>query len=150
MTALITDIVTHRGTFTYIEVPRRKQNDLPKHVKGQAWFHTSPPGQEQALTGYYVGQTPNDYAVEFLRVRGQDRWYILTGHKTTPVYFLTSSEERLDIDNKWNLGWWNINDPAHPEYIEQSGTATSGPVEEYLVGGLHHIATLKEKQPLNL
>ena len=68
MAALITDIVTHRGTFTHIEVPRRKQDDLPKHVKGQAWFHTSAPGQEQALTEYYVGQTPNDQAVEFLRV----------------------------------------------------------------------------------
>jgi hypothetical protein len=62
----------------------------------------------------------------------------------------------------WGLGFWAETDPQHPNYtiearpssqsagpqISQTQSTQSEPHEEFLSGGLHHIATLLEMHPL--
>jgi Retrotransposon gag protein len=62
----------------------------------------------------------------------------------------------------WGLGFWAETDPQHPNYtiearpssqlagpqISQTQSTQSEPHEEFLSGGLHHIATLSEIHPL--
>ena len=69
MAAINTDIVTLRGAFARVQIQRRSKDDLPKHVKGKAWWFESIPDQP-AYIGYYIGKQPNEQAVEFLRIRG--------------------------------------------------------------------------------
>jgi len=57
-------------------VIRRKKDDLPRHVKGTAWWYTNSRNPE--LTGYYYSTKDTNYAIEFLRIRGQEHWYSLT------------------------------------------------------------------------
>ena len=69
--------------------------------------------------------------------------------------FYTNWKAKVPIDNNF-LGWWNPNDPQHPDYIgPEPQTAVTEPLEyfdpqeEILAGGIHHIATLQGTQPLS-
>jgi hypothetical protein len=64
----------------------------------------------------------------------------------------------------WGLGFWAESDPQHPNYIlkarpssqsagpqiTRTQSTQSEPYEEFLAGGLHHIATLSGAHPLVL
>ena len=196
MAALQTSIRASRGIFPEVRITRRTKDDLPKHVKGNAWwYHQS---RDPQLTGYYIGEpSKNDVAVEFLSIGGNDSWYGLNKQTGTPTpkndFWTTSSDRRVSIENEYGLGFWKPSEPQHPQYqqylfrlqeeqehldkeeqahkarstkdedssdsgdaktpeeIEVDPVGPPAPTEELeiLSGGLHHIATLKGKQPLH-
>jgi Retrotransposon gag protein/Zinc knuckle len=159
--ALVLDISTFRGSFRDHQVPRRTKNDLPRHVLGEAWWAASP--DFPLIQGYCLGEPPHHSPIEFLRIRNEDRWYELKRNRgpNSPEddFWVTSSDLRVPIENKFGLGYWHKSDPQHPLYEsyrqeqEQSAAEPQGepiPVEEeeLLAGALHHIVTTKGKQPL--
>ena len=148
MAAINTEIITLQGAFSRVQIQRRTKDNLPKHVKGKAWWYESTPDQS-AYIGYYIGEQPNEQAVEFLRIRSQDNWYILTGHRGKPTYYSMSSDDRVPRENDLNLSWWNIDNKEHPEYYSNLPEPEITPEIEVLSGGLHHITTLKGKNPLH-
>jgi len=127
-------------------VHRRQQDDLPEHVKGEAYFENH--GFRHKDTGYYVDLPKKTHrVVEFIKVEDDDFWVKL-----------------LWKDNQWytnqggvlhtsKLGTWKETDPQHPHYIDPEHysptlhTAIEQPEEEILAGGIHHIATLQGSHP---
>ena len=94
----------------HTQIFRRQQDDLPEHVKVNAYFENRGLGHPD--TRYYV-DTPSK--------------------KHIPVEFVQANETYLwvqlrQINNNWqtkeggivrssrNLGWWNISDPQHPNH----------------------------------
>ena len=45
-------------------------------MKGEAYFWNTET-LNPLLTGYYIGELPNDRSVEFYHLEGQDNWYFL-------------------------------------------------------------------------
>jgi len=139
----------------------RTRDNLPRHVKGAAWWHNNSRNPE--LTGYYYSTQDNNYTIKFLCVRGQEHWYSLT-RKRTPTgktYHTTDSSRRVPQHNTHGLGYWQQGDKSY--YLEDNNNdynpakepaqpeQTPIPTEEqeFLSGGLHHIATIKGKNPLH-
>jgi len=140
-------------------ISRRTKDDLPRHVKGTAWWHQD--NRNPELTGYYHGTQDNNFAIEFLRIRGQEHWYSLTRKRepTGKTYHTTDGSRRANRHNTQGLGYWqqgdrdyypeeeDVNyDPREPAQSEQ--TQIPAEEQEFLSGGLHHIATIKGKSPL--
>jgi len=128
-------------------VHRRQQDNLPAHVKGEAYFEYY--GTRHKDTGYYINLPKKSHrTVEFVKVEDEDYWVKL-----------------LWKDNQWytnqggilhtsKLGTWKEMDPQHPHYVDPEHysptlhTATKqSPHEEILAGGIHHIATLQGTNP---
>jgi hypothetical protein len=125
-------------------ITRRRHDNLPSHVLHSAFFTVLVPTER----GYVVELVDNDtketnrYAVEFLKVNGNDNWYLLE-HQNG--YWYTGKQNCVDINNTYGLGWWHITDPEHPSWKPPATTSTE---EEILSGGLHHIVTTQGTQPL--
>ena len=97
-----------------IIAPRRSSDDLPIHVKGIIrWY---PDAQPQA--GYYV---PKKYSpsgdfepLEFIN----NQWFRLFGHpETSTTHLCTRASAAIPIVNRLGIGYWDITDPEHPDFI---------------------------------
>ena len=132
---------------TLKRVHRRNRDNLPVHIKGQAFFETHGIGRTvpSSNTGYYVNLKGERLAVEFLTVEEEDDWYCLTQDPTSGWWY-TDHTQKVERRGSY-LGWWNIDDPQHPDYVLAPEIPAAA--EEVIAGGLHHIATLKGKQPLS-
>ena len=100
-----------------IVAPRRNSDDLPVHVKGIIrWY---PDAQPQA--GYYI---PRKYSpsgefepLEFIN----NQWFGLFRHPaTSTTHLCTKASATIPIENRLGIGYWDITDPEHPNYV--SGT----------------------------
>jgi len=125
------------------QVYRRQQDDLPAHVTKHAYFEYQRPSDPG--NGYYVNiSTKNHVPIKFIQANESYFWVQLCWRdniwKTNKGGIIRSSP---------NLGWWNIEDPQHPDHISDKHfsptlhTAIKKPEEEILAGGVHHIATLQ-------
>ena len=97
--------------------PRRSSDDLPLHIKGIVrWY---PDAQPQA--GYYV---PKKYSpsgdfepLEFIN----NQWFGLFGHpETSTTHLCTRASAAIPIVNRLGIGYWDITDPEHPDYIPEN------------------------------
>ena len=132
-------------TSEFKRVHRRKQDDLPTHVKGEGVVYrefstSSTAGKVHPRTGYYIEET--DEAVKFLKDKDKDTWFLL--QQDTTGRFVTCKDNRLERYAK-RTGYWYFGDEQHPEYhlLQQ---AESQPHEELVAGGLHHVVTLQGPQ----
>jgi hypothetical protein len=88
-------------------------DDLPAHVKGLAQWLTQP----GRAPGYYATSESNKLEpVEFIN----NEWYHLAYSQHT---FGTRTGLILE-QGTWNLGYWNLTDPQHPDYANPSHTAS--------------------------
>ena len=137
-------------------VHRRQSDDLPVHVKRHAYFEEHPliEGRTKPRTGYYIDKPRHrKLPVEFVTEGDNDFWVELRQNNNGTFY--TNWKAKVPIDNNF-LGWWNPNDPQHPDYLgPEPQTAVTeqleyfDPQEEVLAGGIYHIATLQGIQPLS-
>ena len=102
-------------------VNRRQADDLPAHVKGTATFenYRGLGSQKRYETGYYITTADGKKRpVEFIRVNNQDAWYSL--EKTDLGRYVTTTARKFPerIQEEY-LGYWNITDPQHPEYVHE-------------------------------
>ena len=97
-----------------IVAPRRSSDDLPVHVKGIVrWY---PDAQPQA--GYYI---PKKYSpsgdfepLEFIN----NQWFGLFKHlETSTTHFCTRASAAIPIINRLGIGYWDVTDPEHPDFI---------------------------------
>ena len=97
-----------------IVAPRRSSDDLPIHVKGIVQWY--PDAEPQA--GYYV---PKKYSpsgdfepLEFIN----NQWFGLFGHpETSTTQLCTRASAAIPIVNRLGIGYWDITDPEHPDFI---------------------------------
>ena len=132
-------------TDEYKHVHRRKQDELPTHVKGEGVVYrefstTTTAGKIHPRTGYYIEET--DEAIECLKDEEEDAWFLL--QQDTSGRFVTCKDNRLDRYAK-KTGYWYFGDEQHPEYhlLQQ---VENQPHEELVAEGLHHIVTLQGPQ----
>ena len=146
-------------------VYRRTFDDLPSHVKGRAYYNTPLPSALEER-GYYVDWTDpatnqsGSIAVEFIHDENtqEDSWYALYQSEGRKPWY-TDTSRRITYNNVYGLGWWNINDTQHPDFVQtgpssqsapqlqQSTSQQSQPHEEFAAGALHHIATIHDTDP---
>jgi len=145
------------------KVNRWQVDNLPSHIKGQAYFedYSRTGGSLNKSTGYYIdGPNQKHCAIEFIEVDGEDYWTALHWNNVEEFWY-TARPALIPRNNKLELGWWSLDDPQHPNYIdpEQFAETSEGPHlpikahpsahEEILAGGIHHIATLQGALPLS-
>jgi hypothetical protein len=127
-------------------VARQKSDDLPEYLKGSAYFkdHQTASRSQQVHTGYFYQDVHRDKrAIEFLNINGERRWYNLHYSSLNQVYY-TYDTDVLPRENLPYTGYYHIEDPNHPDYV--APVEVPEPHEEFVSGGLHHIATLKGPQ----
>ena len=105
---------------SFIAITCWTTSDLPAHLKGTAeWVVNRPHG-----TGYYIPQhltTSNSLRpIEF----PNNCWHRLATLQQT---IGTQRNFGITVKNIFNLGWWNITDPAHPKYWTPSQMSGSQP-----------------------
>ena len=96
----------------YVTVSVRTQDDLPSHVRGSAYWQSY-----RTLHPRNSYCTPSALGGDYLPVEFINNWWY-------HLVWLTAQREyqtRHDFDitypeNSLGLGWWQITDPAHPEY----------------------------------
>jgi len=127
-------------------VHRRQQDNLPEHVKGEAYFEYYGAGHRD--TGYYINLPKKTHgAVEFVKVEDEDYWVKLLWKYDQ---WITNQGGILHTSK---LGNWRTTDHQHPHYVSPEHfsptlyTATEQPEEEILAGGVHYIATLQGSNP---
>jgi hypothetical protein len=122
----------------------RRQDNLPPHVLNNAFFTILLPSERGYVVDLYNDDTKetNTYAVEFLKVNGNNHWYLLEQQNGN---WYIRKQNRIDIQNSYGLGWWQITDPEHPSW---RAPAVASVEEEILSGGLHHIITTQGTQLL--
>ena len=127
-------------------VHRRQQDDLPEHVKGEAYFEYYGAGHKD--TRYYINLPKKTHgAVEFIKVEDKDYWVKLLWKNDQ---WITNQGGILHTSK---LGNWRITDHQHLHYVHPEHfsptlyTTTEEPEEEILAGGVHHIATLQGSNP---
>ena len=93
----------------FLVVPPRSTDNLPPHVLGSARWN-------QNYNRYYVPRafTANNKSqpVEFLN----NRWYTLHPDPAQHGVFLTNANCIISLVNTLNLGYWDTNDPEHPDF----------------------------------
>jgi len=129
-----------------VKVNRCQQDDLPEHVKGQAYFK----GASQSInTGYYLNTPRKKHvAVEFICTpEGEDYWTALHWSGASNYWYIAT--EALIKRDSTLVGWWKIEDPQHPQYtapVNSPALKYTNPLEEVISGGLHHITMLQGLQ----
>ena len=100
--------VTWQPADSFTPITRRTTDDLPPHVKGNAYWVN----HETHPSGYYYEEPNNDpVPVEFVN----NAWYILHFSCSERI-FGTRASYRVDPnDPNIGLGRWLENDPANPE-----------------------------------
>ncbi len=137
-------------------------NNLPPHVKGWSFYHISDDHHTDEW-GYYITSTnPNtnetgSIAIEFIHNENtqEDNWFALyqpEGRKSWYIDLIW----KIAIQNTYGLGWWNIDNPAHPDFVGWPGLSSQSAIQperlaaspqapwhkEFLAGAIHHIVTL--------
>ena len=130
-------------------INRRCKDDLPDWLKGEAVFqkhHSKVMGEPTPHQGYYYVRENKQIPVELLKANRQIHWYKLLYNKTYDRY-KTELDDQVPIDTP-HLGYFSIDDPRHVDYIPQPATPLEyhDPQEQFLIGGLHHVATLEGPQ----
>ena len=128
----------------YKQVHRRQQDDLPAHLKGNAYYEYQGPGNSN--NRYYVDLSTKTHApVKFIQANNSYFW---VGLIWKPEGWFTSIKAKLQRNR--NLGWWAETDPQHPDYVSPEHFSPTlhtaveqSPEEEVLAEGIHHIATLQ-------
>jgi len=158
------------GPGTPTVIPQRRNSDLPEHIL----INVRNPVENPELTGAYwknevvtadsgyyanLRNSSNRYAearVEFVKSDERSYWYILY---KKGEYWTTHTGLRLGIGRQ-NLGHDTLTPPPVEHTtppVEQTPSASQStlpppqpqPYEEFLSGGLHHVATLQGSQPLS-
>jgi hypothetical protein len=128
--------------------PRRQEDDLLDWLKGSATFdsaRSSLTGGPTVHTGYYYTEGNRTHLVKLYEYKGRIHWYELTYNRLWSRYKV-DKEDQYDIDNP-HLRYYPITDPRHVNYIpELEEFHETEPAEEFLAGGVHHIATLQGPQ----
>ena len=85
-------------------VPLRANDDMPVHVRGDAqWL------EGEGIWNYYIHDEDGGlWLVAFFN----NNWWLLS---------IENGEAKSRVDwrilrGRYSLGWWNINDPQHPDY----------------------------------
>ena len=130
-------------------INRRCKDDLPNWLKETAVFqkHCSKVTREPTShQGYYYKRDNKQIPVELLEANRQIHWYKLLYNKTYNCY-KTELDNQVPIDNPY-LGYFDISDPLHANYIPPPTTPLEyhNPQEQFLAGGLHHVATFEGPQ----
>jgi len=132
----------------HLRVNRHQQDNLPEHVKGQAYFEEA---SIAVNTGYYVNTPKKKHvAVKFIcTTEGEDYWTTLHWSSTSSHWY-TAAEALIKRDSAIT-GWWKIEDPQHLQYTAPVDSPVeklkyTDPLEEVILGGLYHIATLQGLQ----
>ena len=90
-------------------VPTRTHADLPPHVLGTACWNVN-------WNRYYIPQaftsSNQSEPVEFLN----NHWYLLYTNPNQPRVFVTNAGSLIAVTNDFGLGYWDISDPAHPDF----------------------------------
>jgi len=94
----------------FTQIFRRQQDDLPEHVKVNAYFDDQ--GLGHPNTGYYLDTPKKQHVpIEFIKANGTYHW----------VKLLWRQDEwqtnQRGIYNGSDIGWWIISDPQHPNHI---------------------------------
>jgi len=93
----------------FIQIFRRQQDDLPEHVKVNAYFDNQGPGHPN--TRYYI-DTPNaKRPIEFIKANGTYYWVKLIWRQDK------WQTNQRGIYNSSDVSWWIISDPQHPNHI---------------------------------
>jgi len=128
-------------------VHRRQQDDLPAHITKHTYFEYQRPGDPG--NRYYINAAAkNHIPIEFVQANEIYFWVQLHWRDNT-----WKTNKGGIIRSSPNLGWWNIDDPQHPDHISDKHfsptlhTTIKQPEEEILAGGVHHIATLQGSHP---
>ena len=101
--------VTFPAADGFIRIDRRTTDDLPPHVKGNAYWvnHSS------RQSGYYYEEPGKEpVPIEFIN----DAWYLLHFSSTERLYGTRASYRVDPNDRDVALGRWYENDPANPNY----------------------------------
>ena len=130
------------------QVHRRQQDNLPAHVKGNAYYEYHRPGNVD--NRYYIDlATKTHTPIEFVQVNNSYHWVGLIW-KTDGWY----TSIRAKLQRSQNLGWWIETDPQHPDYVNPEHFSPTlhtaikqSPHKEILAGGINHIATLQGSNP---
>jgi hypothetical protein len=106
---------------TLTSISRRDADNLPSHVKGIAkWLTVGP------YTGYYFpgNLTKNNkpIPIEFIN----NAWHSLVFIESEQSFF-TRSTQSITRVNSYGLGYWNVTDPKHPEYVAPEPINTDPP-----------------------
>ena len=130
-------------------INRRREDNLLDWLKGEAVFqkHCSKvTGELTPHQGYYYIRENKQILVELLEANGQIHWYELLYNKTYNQY-KTELDNQVPI-NTPHLGYFPIDNPRHVDYILPPTTPLEyhDLQEQFLAGGLHHIATLEGPQ----
>ena len=133
---------------SYKIIHRRREDNLPDHIKGSVTFRAFKDENDRfkPITGYYTNDDQKRVAVELLKdEEHEDAWYILD--QDTSGCFATNRYNRLDLYAR-GTGYWYIYNPQHPDYLPDPPVEEEAPQphEEFVTGGLHHIATLEGPQ----
>jgi len=140
--------LTRELSSEHLKVDRHQQDDLPEHVKGQAYFEDA---SQSVNTGYYLNTPKKKHvAVEFIRTtEGEDYWTTL--HWSSASNYQYTAAEALIRRDSTLIGWWKIKDPQHLQYTAPVNSPVeeleyTDHLEEVILGGLHHIAMLQGPQ----
>jgi hypothetical protein len=125
---------------TYIPAPKRKRDDLPCSVQGEAlWI------KDIAQLGYWVKHESKWYPIELYNYMHTDKqqrihtghaWFILLEDNNDGTWH-TRGANMVNITNDLELGWWDVVDPNHqtgqhvitaPEPAQISAAPSAGPV----------------------
>jgi len=127
---------------------KKKKDNLPEHVKEQAYFEEA---SISVNAGYYLNTPKKKHvAVEFIcMTEGEDYWTTLHWSSASNHWY-TAAEALIRRDSTL-VGWWKIENLQHPQYTAPVDSPVeeleyADPLEEVILGGLHHIATLQGPQ----
>ena len=122
---------------------RRESNDLPPHVKGNAYWGTSITDPEG---GYHVSYQGEAVHVEFIN----NAWY---GLERKGFTFYTNKSQRVLRHNIVGLGWWNPNNPQNPKYLPpaRAPTPCSSPKSTHMTISNHskNLSPAEPTKPVN-
>jgi len=93
----------------FIQIFRRQQDDLPAHIKVDAYFEDQGTGHPN--TGYYLDTTRGKRPLEFIKANNTYIWVKLTFRQDK------WQTNQRGIYQGSNVGWWIISDPQHPNHI---------------------------------
>ncbi|KAH9009448.1 hypothetical protein EDB85DRAFT_1903063 [Lactarius pseudohatsudake] len=93
----------------WVEIYRRRHDDLPAHVLGVAYWHQAEIyGVLDRRPGYRAQINRVFHYIEFVN----HSWHILEKQGDE---FVTRNSLRIACENTYNLGWWNGTDEENPE-----------------------------------
>ena len=125
----------------FIRIERRTTDDLPSHVKGNAYWvnHSTRP------SGYYYEEQGKDpVPVEFIN----DAWYLLHFVSTERFYGSRASYRVNPDDPNIALGRWYENDPANPKnQITPTVRIQTTNLTDYRAPSPNHSDSEPENQP---